>query len=172
MGEILVLIAVIVMVSVRAAAMGKTAGRKLPGAAPQEAPRTVSGKGAQTVPEKTPRAVAENVPRAVAGEASQTVPEKASRAVPVRESARMEKGRKPAGMQQSGRREDRLPERKEEKPSAIRYWDGDPIPAGIRLVSCAYCGAENLIPESDAPEKYHCYFCREELRQSSRQRHW
>ena len=47
--------------------------------------------------------------------------------------------------------------------AAERLYEGDSIPNGKRCVVCAYCGAENLIPEATR-EKYSCYFCREPLR--------
>lgn len=46
---------------------------------------------------------------------------------------------------------------------AQRLWIGDPIPKGKRLVYCAYCNAENLVPAHDYSTKYNCYFCREIL---------
>lgn len=46
---------------------------------------------------------------------------------------------------------------------AQRLWLGDPVPQGKRLVYCAYCNAENLVPIHDYTTKYHCYFCRELL---------
>lgn len=45
---------------------------------------------------------------------------------------------------------------------AERHYDGDSIPRGKRCIVCAYCGAENLIPEN-ARERHSCYFCREAL---------
>lgn len=46
---------------------------------------------------------------------------------------------------------------------AQRLWVGDPVPKGKRLVYCAYCNAENLVPAHDYSTKYNCYFCREIL---------
>lgn len=46
---------------------------------------------------------------------------------------------------------------------ALRHYDGDSIPKGMRLVKCSYCGAENLIPEYKKQEEFTCYFCREIL---------
>ncbi|MDE7282994.1 MAG: hypothetical protein K2N85_05355 [Lachnospiraceae bacterium] len=46
--------------------------------------------------------------------------------------------------------------------SAERHYDGDSIPRGKKGITCAYCGAENLVP-TNMREKYSCYFCREAL---------
>ncbi|MDE6748217.1 MAG: hypothetical protein K2K21_04020 [Lachnospiraceae bacterium] len=46
--------------------------------------------------------------------------------------------------------------------AAERRYDGDSIPRGKRCITCAYCGAENLVP-TNMREKYSCYFCREAL---------
>ena len=44
---------------------------------------------------------------------------------------------------------------------AQRWMEGDPVPNGMWIVKCGYCGAENLIGMRG--RKYNCYFCREEL---------
>lgn|GEM_PF-5413284 len=48
------------------------------------------------------------------------------------------------------------------QPTGMRYLLGDPVPAGMRIVVCEYCGAENLVKIT-----YHggcdCYFCRTAL---------
>lgn len=44
---------------------------------------------------------------------------------------------------------------------AYRWMEGDPIPAGMRMIKCGYCGAENLVKPHGG--KYNCYFCREEI---------
>lgn len=46
--------------------------------------------------------------------------------------------------------------------AAERRYDGDSIPRGKKCITCAYCGAENLVP-TNMREKYSCYFCREAL---------
>lgn len=46
--------------------------------------------------------------------------------------------------------------------AAERRYDGDSIPRGKKCITCAYCGAENLVP-ANMREKYSCYFCREAL---------
>lgn len=46
--------------------------------------------------------------------------------------------------------------------AAERHYDGDSIPRGKKCITCAYCGAENLVP-TNMREKYSCYFCREAL---------
>lgn len=46
--------------------------------------------------------------------------------------------------------------------TAERRYDGDSIPRGKKCITCAYCGAENLVP-TNMREKYSCYFCREAL---------
>lgn len=45
---------------------------------------------------------------------------------------------------------------------AIRLYEGDLPPAGMRVVKCHYCGAENLVPHNST-EKFVCYFCREDI---------
>ncbi|MBQ8592478.1 MAG: hypothetical protein IJ485_07020 [Lachnospiraceae bacterium] len=47
--------------------------------------------------------------------------------------------------------------------TAQRLYPGDPVPANQRVSICPYCAAENLIPLRDT-SKYHCYFCRHELK--------
>lgn len=56
----------------------------------------------------------------------------------------------------------RLYETRGRLPVAKRYLDGDSIPKQERLISCGYCGAENLVPAA-ARTGYSCYFCREPL---------
>ena len=46
---------------------------------------------------------------------------------------------------------------------AERYIMGDPVPKGKKMVFCAYCGAENLIPTYSTAKDYNCYFCREDM---------
>lgn len=43
-----------------------------------------------------------------------------------------------------------------------RYLLGDPIPRGMKIKYCPYCGAENLVPDHYYSGK-DCYFCRTEL---------
>ena len=47
-------------------------------------------------------------------------------------------------------------------PSAVRLYEGDSVPTGMRRVKCSYCAADNLVPEKSR-QRYTCYFCREEL---------
>lgn len=47
-------------------------------------------------------------------------------------------------------------------PSAVRLYEGDSVPTGMRRVRCSYCAADNLVPENSR-QRYTCYFCREEL---------
>lgn len=47
--------------------------------------------------------------------------------------------------------------------AAQRYYDGDSIPRGMRIVKCGYCGAENLIGDHQNQKDFTCYFCREIL---------
>lgn len=47
--------------------------------------------------------------------------------------------------------------------AARRYTDGDSIPKGMHVVTCRYCGAENLIPDNKVQSEYTCCFCREIL---------
>lgn len=44
-----------------------------------------------------------------------------------------------------------------------RYLLGDPIPRGMKIKYCPYCGAENLVPDHYYSGK-DCYFCRTELK--------
>lgn len=44
-----------------------------------------------------------------------------------------------------------------------RYLLGDPIPCGMKIKYCPYCGAENLVPDHYYSGK-DCYFCRTELK--------
>lgn len=44
-----------------------------------------------------------------------------------------------------------------------RYLLGDPIPCGMKIKYCPYCGAENLVPNHYYSGK-DCYFCRTELK--------
>lgn len=46
---------------------------------------------------------------------------------------------------------------------AEKYIIGDSVPKGKKMVFCAYCNAENLIPAYGAVRDYNCYFCRENL---------
>lgn len=50
------------------------------------------------------------------------------------------------------------------RPDRIgRRGDYEPgIPSGMVRIKCAYCGAENFVPEGTR-EHYHCYFCWEKL---------
>jgi hypothetical protein len=43
-----------------------------------------------------------------------------------------------------------------------RYLLGDPIPKGMKIVYCEYCGAENLV-KIDYRNDRDCYFCRTHL---------
>lgn len=45
----------------------------------------------------------------------------------------------------------------------VRLLPGDPVPQGMRVAVCPYCGAENLVP-GGSRDKFGCYFCREDLR--------
>ena len=49
-----------------------------------------------------------------------------------------------------------------EKYYAQRLIPGDPVPKGMYVKKCGYCGAENLLAYGSG-EKMLCYFCREEL---------
>lgn len=44
-----------------------------------------------------------------------------------------------------------------------RYLIGDPIPRGMKLFYCPYCGAENIV-SADYRSGMDCYFCRTELK--------
>ncbi len=44
-----------------------------------------------------------------------------------------------------------------------RYLIGDPIPKGMKIFYCPYCGAENIVPATYRSGK-DCYFCRSELK--------
>lgn len=44
-----------------------------------------------------------------------------------------------------------------------RYLIGDPVPRGMKLFYCPYCGAENIVPYDYRSGK-DCYFCRSELK--------
>lgn len=44
-----------------------------------------------------------------------------------------------------------------------RYLIGDPIPRGMKLFYCPYCGAENIV-SVDYRSGMDCYFCRTELK--------
>ena len=44
-----------------------------------------------------------------------------------------------------------------------RYEDWMPVPEGMRVCRCRYCGADSLIPKNADSRQYTCYFCREEL---------
>lgn len=48
------------------------------------------------------------------------------------------------------------------RPVAMRLYEGDHVPRGYRMVKCPYCAAENLIPYS-SNAKYKCYFCHTNL---------
>lgn len=47
-------------------------------------------------------------------------------------------------------------------PIAKRHLLGDPVPSGMRLVCCKYCGAENEV-KMGYRSGLACYFCRTEL---------
>lgn len=47
-------------------------------------------------------------------------------------------------------------------PIARRHILGDPVPSGMEIVRCQYCGAENEV-KTGSRERLGCYFCRTEL---------
>lgn len=48
------------------------------------------------------------------------------------------------------------------RPVGGRYLLGDPIPQGMKIVCCAYCGAENVVKIGYRGDR-DCYFCRTRL---------
>jgi hypothetical protein len=48
------------------------------------------------------------------------------------------------------------------RPVGGRYLLGDPVPKGMKIVYCEYCGAENLV-NIDYRNDRDCYFCRTHL---------
>lgn len=48
------------------------------------------------------------------------------------------------------------------RQAAERLYEGDLVPNGKHCVVCAYCAANNLIPNGSRM-RYSCYFCREPL---------
>ncbi|MGN0132512.1 MAG: hypothetical protein ACI4AA_08725 [Lachnospiraceae bacterium] len=48
------------------------------------------------------------------------------------------------------------------RPVGGRYLLGDPVPSGMRIVYCPYCGAENLVKIGFRDDR-DCYFCRSRL---------
>lgn len=48
------------------------------------------------------------------------------------------------------------------RQAAERLYEGDLVPNGKHCVVCAYCAANNLIPNGSRI-RYSCYFCREPL---------
>lgn len=47
-------------------------------------------------------------------------------------------------------------------PIARRHILGDPVPSGMKIVCCGYCGAENEV-KAGSRGRLGCYFCRTEL---------
>lgn len=48
------------------------------------------------------------------------------------------------------------------RPVGGRYMPGDPVPSGMQIVCCEYCGAENLVKIGYRGDR-NCYFCRTRL---------
>lgn len=48
------------------------------------------------------------------------------------------------------------------RPVGGRYMLGDPVPQGMKIVCCGYCGAENVV-RIDYRGDRDCYFCRTRL---------
>ncbi len=48
------------------------------------------------------------------------------------------------------------------RPVGGRYMPGDPVPSGMQIVCCEYCGAENLVKMGYRGDR-NCYFCRTRL---------
>lgn len=48
------------------------------------------------------------------------------------------------------------------RPVGGRYLAGDPVPAGMKIICCQYCGAENAV-KIDYRGDRNCYFCRTRL---------
>lgn len=77
--------------------------------------------------------------------------------------------RKKAALDQIEHKKEKMQQQREEKANyghinyAGRHVDGDSVPGGCRLVTCEYCGADNVISFRDNPHKFNCYFCRESL---------
>lgn len=59
--------------------------------------------------------------------------------------------------------EARLRQESGRRRAAVRHYDGDSIPSGMRMVKCGYCGAENLVGNGQNQKDFTCYFCRERL---------
>ncbi len=56
----------------------------------------------------------------------------------------------------------RVSEKYGNRPVGGRYLLGDPIPQGMKIVCCEYCGAENVVKIGYRGDR-DCYFCRTRL---------
>lgn len=128
--------------------------RQNPGTYQRQQTTGVTGQTARS------RGTAMQTPQAVrTAQAAQTSQKETSTMDYLNEKAKQDQREHAIEKMQEQKRVDQL---HGNRPVGGRYMLGDPIPAGMKIVNCGYCGAENIVKIG-----YHsgcdCCFCRSHL---------